>query len=299
MPPAGAALLAGPLGTASVALAGLADGSTIPVSPDLALFFVVGVLAGAHCLGMCGPLVSLYAERMTADRPVASGGEPTPTGDRPAATDDRLTLFDVRQHGLFNGGRTVGYAAVGGVLGLAGSIVVGGVATLAPIASTVRGSVGIVVGLFIVATGLSYLRRGTAGAATVSSVPGLGPAFDRLTGLLTERVDRVANSTGIAGVGVVHALLPCPILYPAYLYAFAVGDPVRGALALGLLGLGTIPPLFVYGLALGSLSLGHRRTLHRVLGVAFLALGYLPLAHGLMLFGVALPYPDIPYYQPL
>jgi hypothetical protein len=261
--------------------------NAIPVSPDLALFFVVGILAGAHCLGMCGPLVSMYAERITAGRQVTDPGR------------DRLTLFDVRQHGLFNIGRTVGYAAIGGVLGLVGSVVVGGVATLSPIATTVRGSVGIVVGLFIVGTGLSYLVRGTVATATLSALPGLGRVFGKLTGLLTERVDRVANSTGIAGVGVVHAFLPCPILYPAYLYAFAVGDPVRGALALGLLGLGTIPALLVYGLALGSLSVGHRRTLHRVLGVAFLALGYLPLAHGLMLFGVMLPYPDIPYYQPL
>ncbi len=259
----------------------------LPVSPDLALFFVVGILAGAHCLGMCGPLVSMYAERMTAGR-------------RPSDRDpDRLTLFDVRQHGLFNVGRTVGYAVVGGLLGLVGSIVVGGVATLSPIATTVRGSVGIVVGLFIIGTGLGYLVRGTVATTTLSRLPGLDRIFGTLTGLLTERVDRVANSTGIAGVGAVHALLPCPILYPAYLYAFAIGDPIRGALALGLLGLGTIPTLFVYGLALGSLSVGHRRSLHRVLGVAFLALGYLPLAHGLMLFGVALPYPDIPYYQPL
>ncbi|WP_302081191.1 sulfite exporter TauE/SafE family protein [Salinibaculum rarum] len=259
--------------------------STIPVSPDLALFFLIGLLAGAHCLGMCGPLVSMYADRMTANRQPVDA--------------ERVTLFDVRQHGLFNVGRTVGYAAMGALLGLLGSVVVGGVTTLAPIATTVRGSVGIVVGLFIVSTGLGYVFRGTTATSRLSSLPGLGRVFRGLTGWLTERVDRVANSTGIAGVGVVHALLPCPILYPAYLYAFAVGDPVRGALALGLLGAGTIPTLFVYGLALGSLSVGHRRTLHRVLGVVFLALGYLPLAHGLMLFGVALPYPDIPYYQPL
>jgi sulfite exporter TauE/SafE len=288
MSTAAVATLLVPVG--SIAPATTAQAQTaVSVTPDLALFFVVGLLAGAHCLGMCGPLVSTYAERMTAGRDAATR----------SATDDRLTLFDVRQHGLFNVGRTVGYAAMGGLLGLVGSVVVGGVATLTPIASAVRGSVGIVVGLFIVGAGLSYLVRGTTATATLASLPGLGRLFGWLTGLLTTRIDRVANSTGIVGLGTVHALLPCPILYPASLYAFAVGDPVRGALALGLLGLGTIPALFVYGLALGSLSTGHRRHLHRVMGVAFLAMGYLPLAHGLMLFGVQLPYPDIPYYQPL
>lgn len=282
---AGPATAAELLATVPGSLAVVTHGGGVTLSPDLALFFIVGILAGAHCLGMCGPMVSMYAERMTAGQP--------------RADTDRLTLFDIRQHGLFNVGRTVGYAAIGGLLGLAGSVVGGGIATLSPVASTVRGSVGIVVGLFIVGAGVSYLVRGTTATATLASVPGLGGLFGRLTGLLTRHVDRVANSTGIAGVGVVHALLPCPILYPAYLYAFAVGDPVRGALALGLLGLGTIPALFIYGLALGSLSVGHRRTLHRVMGVAFLLMGYLPLSHGLMLFGIDLPHPHVPYYQPL
>lgn len=251
---------------------------------DLLLFLIVGALAGAHCLGMCGPLVSTYADRITAGR-----------DDR----RERMTLFDVRQHALFNLGRTAGYAAVGGILGLAGSLVVGTTATIDPIATAVRGGVGVAVGLFIVAAGLGYLLRGTTATATLSGLPGLGHVFGRLTGLLTAKIDRLAGSPGIVGLGTVHALLPCPILYPAYLYAFAIGDPVRGALALGLLGLGTIPTLLAYGLAFGSLSVGHRRQLHRAMGVAFLALGYLPLAHGLMLFGVDLPYPDVPFYQPL
>ncbi len=252
---------------------------------DLLLFFVVGLLAGAHCLGMCGPLVSTYADRITAQRAQR---------DR-----SRVTLFDVRQHGLFNAGRTLGYTVVGGVLGLVGSFVVGAAATIDPIATVVRGGVGIVVGLFILVVGAGYLLRGTTATGLLTGGPGLGAVFGRVSGVLTAKIDRLAGTSGIVGLGTVHALLPCPILYPAYLYAFAIGDPLRGALALGLVGLGTIPTLLAYGLTVGSLSVGHRKTLHRVLGVVFLVLGYLPLAHGLMLFGVDLPYPNVPFYQPL
>jgi sulfite exporter TauE/SafE len=252
---------------------------------DLLLFLVVGALGGAHCLGMCGPLVATYADRVTAQRP--------------AGARERVTLFDVRQHGLFNLGRTVGYVAVGALLGLVGSVVVGTAAAVTPVAATVRGVVGVVVGLFIVAAGLGYLARGTGSAGALTDAPLVGGAFRRVSGFLTARVDRLAGSAGIVGLGTVHALLPCPILYPAYLYAFAVGDPVRGALALGALGVGTIPTLLAYGLAVGSLSVGHRRVLHRAMGAAFLLLGYLPLAHGLMLLGVGLPYPNVPFYQPL
>jgi hypothetical protein len=262
-----------------------ASATALAADTDLLLFLVVGALAGAHCLGMCGPLVSTYADRVTAGRP----------GKR----EDRVTLFDVRQHGLFNLGRTVGYAAVGGLLGLAGSIVVGTAATIEPLSTVVRGGMGILVGLFILAAGAGYLLRGTTPTATLTGLPGLARVFGTVTGLLSSKVDRLAGSSGIVGLGVVHAFLPCPILYPAYLYAFAIGDPLRGALALGLLGVGTIPTLLGYGLALGSLSVSHRTTLHRAMGVAFLALGYLPLAHGLTLFGVSLPSPGVPFYQPL
>jgi len=93
--------------------------------------------------------------------------------------------------------------------------------------------------------------------------------------------------------------LPCPIIYPAYLYAFALGDPVRGALSLGVLGLGTIPTLFLYGTVLTSMGTKQRVRLHRGLGAVFLVLGYIPLQHGLMLYGIHLPHPPIPFYQPL
>lgn len=272
---------------ATPGVASLAAGA--PLSPvaggtvDLALFFIVGLLAGAHCLGMCGPLVTTYADRIAA------------TG----RTERRshLTIRDVRQHGLFNLGRTAGYAAIGAVFGLLGNVFVG-VTTVTSLASAIRGTIGILVGIAILAAGAGYLVGGTA-TARLRALPGLGGLFERLSTILTARIDRLAGSPGILGLGAVHAVVPCPILYPAYLYAFAVADPLRGGLALGILGLGTIPTLLAYGLALGSLSVPSRRRLHRAMGIAFLALGYLPLAHGLMLFGVQLPHPDVPFYQPL
>ena len=73
-------------------------------SLDLVVFLVVGLLGGAHCLGMCGPLVSLYAGRFDADT-------------------DRFTPHELRQHTLFNVGRTGGYAAIGGLCGFLGAMV--------------------------------------------------------------------------------------------------------------------------------------------------------------------------------
>ncbi|MCU4800362.1 sulfite exporter TauE/SafE family protein [Halobacteria archaeon HArc-gm2] len=245
---------------------------------DLPVFLVVGVLAGAHCLGMCGPLVTLYGDHVDASRDRRRTGH--------------LTLRAVRQHVLFNLGRASSYALVGAAAGLLGAVVFDSAAAVQGVGDGLRGAVGVLVGMLVVAVGVSYLLGGAG--ALHRFVPGGGP-FGRLVTVATNRVDRLAAGPGIAGLGALHGLFPCPIIYPAYLYAFAVGDPVRGGLSLLVLGLGTVPTLLLYGLFLDAVGVAHRRRLHRALGVAFVVLGYLLLAHGLMLFGVHVPHPTIPH----
>ncbi len=248
---------------------------------DLLVFLVVGLLAGAHCLGMCGPLVTAYADRFRTDGP--------------SRRADALSTYEVRQHALFNLGRATSYAILGGVFGLLGAAAFTSLEVAASVGDAVRGVTGILVGAAIVTSGLYYVR-GKPGIS--HEIPVVGPLFDRLSSVLVGRIDRLANSPGIVGLGAIHGLLPCPIIYPAYLYAFALGDPVRGALSLAALGLGTIPTLFVYGTVIQSIGATNRIRLHRALGVAFVVLGYVPLQHGLMMYGVHLPHLPLPY-QPL
>ncbi|MFB6195812.1 MAG: sulfite exporter TauE/SafE family protein [Haloplanus sp.] len=242
----------------------------------LVVFLAIGVLGGAHCLGMCGPLVTLYADRLGAER-------------------ERVRWIDVRQHLLFNAGRTASYAAIGALMGGLGAVLFDA-AAVAAVATDVRAITGIVVGGFIVLTGAGYLVRGSVGG---HAVPVVGDAFARVYGAVTERVDAWVGGPRIVALGALHGLLPCPLLYPAFLYAFAVGSPVRGALSLAVLGLGTVPTLLAYGTAFQSLDSDRRVSLHRALGALFVVLGYLPLAHGLTLVGVDLPAPPIPVYRPL
>ncbi|WP_372909652.1 sulfite exporter TauE/SafE family protein [Salinigranum sp.] len=257
-------------GEAALAVTGVA-------TPELFVFLLVGLLGGAHCLGMCGPLVGLYADRM----------------------DSSKRSQEVRQHALFNLGRTAGYALAGLLLGGVGAVVFDA-AAFARVATPVRGVAGVTAGAFILVTGATYAAGRTGHG---HSIPGLTGVFSRVSAALTTRVDRWVGGPRIVGLGMVHALLPCPILYPVYLYALAQGSPVAGAVSLGLVGVGTFPTLFASGLAVGALddvAPANRVRVHRVLGVAFLLLGYIPLAHGLMLLGVdLLPHLHIPIYQPL
>ena len=254
---------------------------------DIALFVLIGLLGGAHCIGMCGPLVTLYASRM---RPATDGGAAAPADH--GRHRGHLSVFEVRQHALFNLGRAASYALLGAVSGALGGALFVTADELTATAGLVRGVVGVAAGGFVVVVGGRYLLgRPSAGV----HLPGL----DRVAGWLTGGVDRLAGGPGVVALGGLHGLLPCPILYPAYLYAFASGSATTGAVALGALGGGTVPAVFAYGTVVESVGATRRRRLHRLLGVAFVVLGYVLLAHGLMAVGVHVPHPRLPHFQPL
>lgn len=276
---------------ASVALTLLPETVDWTSGVSLFVFFLIGLFGGAHCIGMCGPLVTMYSDRM--GRGTTDGGHTTERAH--GRGRDVLTLHEVRQHSLFNIGRTVSYAAIGAVFGAAGAVLFVATGTLTAYADLLRGVLGVGVGVFIAIAGVYYILGRTSLEARLP----LGHVFRRVHSVLASRADRWVNSTGIVGLGALHGFLPCPMLYPAFLYAFAVGSPVEGFLSLAALGVGTIPAVFGYGVLLGSVSVKTRRRVHRLLGVAFIALSYVLIQHGLMQFGIHLPHPPIPFYQPL
>lgn len=248
-------------------------GGLLAAHPAVAGFAVVGALGSAHCLGMCGPLVTTYADRMGGD-------------------DRGVTWTELRQHGLFNVGRTLSYATIGTLLGALGGTVYE-VASFGAFGDLVRATVGILVGIAILVVGANYLLHGRATGA-LHRLPGVGGAFARVNALLASRVDRLASGPGILALGAVHGLLPCPLLYPAFLYAFSTGSPTQGGLALLALGLGTFPTLFAYGAALGAMGTRTRHRLHRVLGAVFILLASVPLGMGLGLLGIHVPHVPLP-----
>jgi sulfite exporter TauE/SafE len=256
------------------------------VGTDVLLFLGIGLLGGAHCIGMCGPLVTIYANNMGATR--SDGGTRTASRVR----DSHLTTYEVRQHALFNIGRAASYTTIGALLGLLGGVVFISAEELTAAATLLRGVVGVLIGAFVIGMGAFYVL------GRVSLGVGL-PGTERIMAWLTNHIEGLAGGPGIVGLGAVHGLLPCPILYPAYLYAFASGSPVAGGIALAALGIGTIPAVFIYGTLIESVGVAHRRRLHRVLGVLFLVLGYVLFAHGLMSLGIHIPHPMFPFWDPL
>lgn len=259
--------------------------SCTPVNPllgaepaGLGLLALVGLLGGAHCVGMCGPLVVTYADRMGR-----------------GARGQHLSVRDVRQHTLFNLGRTASYALLGALFGLAGEVVFVSMRELTKLATDVHAVSGVAVGLVVGRVGLAYA---SGGAVHGPSVPGVDRVGSAVHSRLLPRIDTWANDGRIAVLGAVHGFLPCPLLYPAYLYAFVQGSALGGAAALAALGVGTVPAVFLTGTLFTSVDVGGRRLLQRGLGLVFLGLAYVPLQHGLAAFGVGLPAIPLPHFQP-
>ena len=67
-----------------LSLAAVDIGELAAANVEAGVFLVIGALGGAHCLGMCGPLVSVYADRLEA-----TGVEYKPTAYRRAAENVR------------------------------------------------------------------------------------------------------------------------------------------------------------------------------------------------------------------
>lgn len=249
------------------------------VRVDLVLFFIIGLLGGVHCIGMCGPIVSMYDDARTRTR--SDGG--TPTG----------RLY---HHGLFNLGRTVSYALLGGLFGALGSALYLTMDTLLAITNVLRGTVGVILGALIMYHGVSTVAGRHGSILQKLPIPGI--ATDRLLNGASNRITRAADGRGIVGLGLIHGLVPCPMLYAAFIYVFAVGSPINGIAALTAFGLGTVPAVFLYGTTLGSIDPARMSRLHRALGGTFVLLGYVLFAHGSMALGIHLPHPELPHYLP-
>jgi uncharacterized protein len=184
--------------------------------PDNSLLalFIVGLLGGGHCAGMCGGIVGALSLQSPAGKP------------------------SVVVHLAYNLGRILSYTVAGFLAGAAG-YAAGNLMTL-------QRGLYVFASLMLVALGL-YLLGATQ---TLAFVEKGGQALWRRIQPFTGRFLPVRGVAQALPLGMLWGWLPCGLVYSALTTALASGSALGGAATMLAFGLGTLPNLLLAGLLL-------------------------------------------------
>lgn len=217
----------------------------MPESGFLAVF-LVGLLGGVHCAGMCGGIVSALTLQMPGQR------------------TDSAPVWLI--HLMYNLGRISSYAIAGAAMGALGSL-----GLLLNNALPVQMTLYVAANLMMIALGL-YLTGVTGALAFTERA---GQWLWRRVQPLTRRFLPVRGPAQAFPLGLLWGWLPCGLVYSVLAMALLTGSATRGAATLLAFGLGTLPNLMLAGLLLA-------RFRGIVQGKALrLGAGFLVLAFGL------------------
>jgi len=183
----------------------------MPESAYLALF-LIGLLGGTHCVGMCGGIV---------------GALSMGAGKRPSL------------HLAYNLGRIISYALAGAIVGT-----LGGASLALSDQLPVRIILFILANLMLIALGL-YLVGITRALALSER---LGQKLWRRLQPLTNRFLPARTAAQAFPLGLLWGWLPCGLVYSALVTALTSGSAGRGAGVMLAFGLGTLPNLLLAGL---------------------------------------------------
>lgn len=180
----------------------------------LVTLFLVGLLGGVHCAGMCGGIVGALSLQATPGR----GAVPI--------------------HLAYNAGRIASYTLAGALAGAIGY-------AFGNLLPAQRG-LYLLANLMLVAMGL-YLLGATAPLALLERG---GQRLWLRIQPATKRFLPVRGPGQALPLGMLWGWLPCGLVYSALTTALAAGSAAHGALAMLAFGLGTLPNLLLAGLLL-------------------------------------------------
>lgn len=190
--------------------------------PPLIAAFVFGLMGGAHCIGMCGGIMSAltFAVPPSMRRPARMGG---------------LLLS-------YNLGRIASYMAAGALVAALGTLI-----SLSPLARQILQGLA---ALMLILMAL-YIANWWKGLLRVEAV---GKRLWRHLEPVGRRLVPVVHFPQAFALGAIWGWLPCGLVYSMLAWSLAIAQPLQGALLMGAFGLGTLPALLATGLAAHKLS---------------------------------------------
>ena len=178
--------------------------------------FLVGLLGGGHCAGMCGGIVGAVSLSLPGSRP-------------------RIGFLLV-----YNLGRIASYGAAGLLAGAIGasSFFLDHVLPVERVLYALASVMLILLGLY-----LAGIWRGVVVLETV------GGKLWRQVQPWSKRFLPVRTLPQALALGSIWGWLPCGLVYSVVVAALATGSPWRGATLMLAFGLGTLPALLAMGMA--------------------------------------------------
>ncbi len=209
----------------------------MPENSFIALF-LVGLLGGTHCIGMCGGIV---------------GALSLGSGHRPSL------------HLAYNAGRIISYACAGAFAGAIGEVSI-----------ALSGTLPLRIGLFAMANfmliALGFYLMGVT--STLAFTERLGQVLWRRIQPLAKTFLPARTMAQAFPLGLLWGWLPCGLVYSALVTALTSGSAWRGATLMLAFGAGTLPTLLLAGLLAVRLNeLLSRAVIRVVAGLVVLSFG--------------------------
>ena len=193
--------------------------------------FVVGLLGGVHCVGMCGGIVSALTFGLPRDKRTRLGA-----------------MFPFQL--AYNLGRIGSYVIAGALMGGLGFLL----AQVLPVYYAQK-VLFVFAGLFMIALGL-YLAGWWFGLTRLEQAGGW---FWQWLEPLGKRLMPVRTAGQAFVLGLVWGWIPCGLVYSVLVLAVSAGGVLTGAALMLAFGLGTLPNLLLMGLVAGGLARWSRR----------------------------------------
>lgn len=178
--------------------------------------FMIGLLGGAHCIGMCGGIVNALSFAIPAEQ---RGGM-------------KLNVIVL----AYNLGRIFSYAVAGVIIGTIGWWLQDSLGSFSIV-------LRIAAGLLLIAMGL-YLAGWWFGLRQLEQLGGKLWVYIEPLG---KKLMPVTTPSQALALGLLWGWLPCGMVYSVLTWSAAAGDGITSGLVMLSFGLGTLPVMFVSG----------------------------------------------------
>ena len=207
---------------------------------SLSAAFMVGLLGGAHCMGMCGGIAGSFGSATK--------------GSSIQKTTNTL---------LFNLGRILSYGLAGLILGTVGSF-------FSEISPAIGLVLRILAGVFIILMGF-YIADWSR---SITMIEKIGQSLWKRLQPLTRPLLPADTASKSFRLGILWGWLPCGLVYSTLALAAATPSSIEAAFVMLAFGFGTLPSMLATGLFASKLNtIIRNQKIRYIAGLLMIAMG--------------------------